>query len=94
MKLKVVLLAGAGVVLFLGAQSVNASDGEVRAAVSNNAVRLKVDGDRDDDWWVESSTNLTTWTTQANNLVATGTNLTYSTNLNDPQRFFRIYRQP
>ena len=43
---------------------------------------------------VESSTNLTTWTTQANNLLATGTNYTYSTNLNDTQRFFRIYRVP
>lgn len=43
---------------------------------------------------VESSTNLTTWTTQVNNLVATGTNYTFSTNLNDAQRFFRIYRLP
>lgn len=43
---------------------------------------------------VESSTNLTTWTTQANNLVAAGTNYTYSTNLNDAAWFFRIYRLP
>lgn len=43
---------------------------------------------------VESSPNLTTWTTQANNLVATGTNYTYSTNLNDAARYFRIYRLP
>lgn len=43
---------------------------------------------------VEASTNLTTWTTQVNNLVATGTNYTYSTNLNEAMRFFRLYRMP
>jgi endonuclease/exonuclease/phosphatase family metal-dependent hydrolase len=41
---------------------------------------------------VLSSGNLTTWTTIATNLVATGTNVTYSTNLNEAARFFRIYR--
>jgi len=35
-------------------------------AISNNVVSLKVDGDRDDDWWIQSSTNLTTWTTMTN----------------------------
>ena len=43
---------------------------------------------------VESSTNLTTWSTLANNLVATGTTFTYATNLNDLTRFFRVYRVP
>ena len=43
---------------------------------------------------VESSTNLTTWSMLATNLLATGTNYTFSTNLNDATRFFRIYRVP
>lgn len=43
---------------------------------------------------LESSTNLTTWTALATNLVATGTNFAYNTNLNEASRFFRVYRQP
>jgi hypothetical protein len=43
---------------------------------------------------VESSTNLTAWSTLANNLVATGSIFTYATNLNDAARFFRVYRVP
>jgi hypothetical protein len=41
---------------------------------------------------VESSTNLTTWATLAGNLVATGTNFIYRTNLDDAPRFFRVLR--
>lgn len=62
MKLNVALLAVVSVVMGLGLQCVNASSGTVKVAVSNNVVALKVDGDRDDDWWLETSTNLTTWT--------------------------------
>jgi hypothetical protein len=40
-----------------------ASDGTVNVAVSNNAVLLKVDGDKDNDWWIQTSTNLAKWTT-------------------------------
>ena len=43
---------------------------------------------------VESSTNLTSWITLANNLIATGSTLTYATNLNDPMHYFRVYRVP
>lgn len=43
-----------------------AADGSVVLAISNNVVSLKVDGDKDDDWWIQSSTNLTTWTTMTN----------------------------
>lgn len=43
---------------------------------------------------VESSTNLTAWSVLANNLVATGESYTYTTNLNDATRFFRVYRVP
>jgi len=42
-----------------------ASDGTVNVAVSNNTVLLKVDGDKDHDWWIQTSTNLATWTTLA-----------------------------
>lgn len=40
-----------------------AADGSVNLQISNNVVLLKVDGDKDDDWRMQSSTNLTTWTT-------------------------------
>jgi endonuclease/exonuclease/phosphatase family metal-dependent hydrolase len=43
---------------------------------------------------VESSSNLVTWATLANNLVATGKNHVYSTNLTAAERFFRVYRIP
>ncbi len=43
---------------------------------------------------VESSTNLTSWITLANNLIATGSTFTYATNLNDPMHYFRVYRVP
>ena len=45
---------------------VGASDGSVVMAISNNIVSLKVDGDKDDDWWMQSSPDLTTWTTMTN----------------------------
>ena len=44
----------------------SAADGLVNLNISNNVVLLKVDGDKDDDWWMQSSTNLTTWTTLTN----------------------------
>ena len=40
-----------------------AGDGEVVLRLTNNAVQMKVGGDKDDDWWIQTSTNLTTWTT-------------------------------
>jgi len=61
---------------------------------TNPTVTLKWESVFGQLYRVESSTNLTTWTTQANNLVATGTNHTFSTNLNEASRFFRIYRIP
>lgn len=61
---------------------------------TNPTVTLKWESVFGQPYRVESSTNLTTWTTQANNLVAAGTNYTFSTNLNDALRFFRVYRLP
>ncbi len=46
--------------------NLSAADGAVGIQISNNVVLLKVDGDKDDDWWVQTSTNLTTWTTLTN----------------------------
>ncbi len=43
---------------------------------------------------VESSTNLTTWITEANNLVATGTNTSFNANLNGAGRYFRVRKLP
>jgi endonuclease/exonuclease/phosphatase family metal-dependent hydrolase len=63
-------------------------------ARTNSTVTLEWNSVFGQTYRVESSTNLTLWTTQANNLVATGTNFTYSTNLNDAWRFFRIRRTP
>jgi hypothetical protein len=47
-------------------QQVLAADGAVELKFSGNDVLLKVDGDKDDDWRMQSSTNLTTWTTLTN----------------------------
>lgn len=43
-----------------------AADGSVELRFSGSNVQLKVDGDKDDDWWMETSTNLTTWTKLTN----------------------------
>lgn len=33
---------------------------------SGDRLELKVDGDNDEDWWIETSSDLTTWTTATN----------------------------
>jgi hypothetical protein len=43
-----------------------AADGAVELKFSGSNVLLKVAGDKDDDWWLQTSTNLTTWTTLTN----------------------------
>lgn len=43
-----------------------AADGSVVLKFSGNDTLLKVAGDKDDDWWIQTSTNLTTWTTVTN----------------------------
>jgi hypothetical protein len=45
---------------------VTAADGSVELKFSGSNVLLKVDGDKDDDWRMQTSTNLTTWTTLTN----------------------------
>jgi hypothetical protein len=61
---------------------------------TNPAVTLRWESVLGQAYQVEASTDLTTWTTQASDLVAIGTNLTYSTNLDDAECFFRIHRLP
>jgi hypothetical protein len=43
-----------------------AADGLVTLKISGPDVLVKVAGDKDDDWWLQASTNLTTWTTLTN----------------------------
>ena len=61
---------------------------------SNPAVTLKWESVIGQPYRVEASTNLTAWSTLSSNVVATGTNYTFSTNLNDDARFFRVNRVP
>jgi endonuclease/exonuclease/phosphatase family metal-dependent hydrolase len=61
---------------------------------TNPTVTLKWESVFGQSYRVETSTNLATWTTQANQLLAIGTNHTYSTNMNDGGRFFRVSRLP
>jgi hypothetical protein len=68
MKLRLNLIQALVVVSLLGGLPAAsfAADGSVGIQLSNNVVLLKVDGDKDDDWWMQTSTNLTTWTTLTN----------------------------
>src|ERR1041385_1583714 len=46
--------------------NIHAANGSVMLLLTNNSLQLKVDGDKDHDWWIQSSTNLPTWTTLTN----------------------------
>jgi endonuclease/exonuclease/phosphatase family metal-dependent hydrolase len=49
------------------------------------------------DGWaydVEGSSDLSSWTKQATNLTAIGTNIDWSANANGPVQFFRVFRAP
>jgi endonuclease/exonuclease/phosphatase family metal-dependent hydrolase len=61
--------------------------------VTNGAVTVKWEGVAGRSYWVESSTNLTVWTTVASNLVAEGTNTVFTTSAAGC-RFLRIGRKP
>jgi len=63
-------------------------------AVSNQIVSLKWESVSNRQYRVETSSNLTVWAPLATNLVATGANFTFSTNVSDDLKFFRIYRAP
>ncbi len=59
---------------------------------TNLAVTLRWETVPGQPYRVESSTNLTTWSALMANLVATSNRCTFSTNLDDPVRYFRIHR--
>jgi len=61
---------------------------------SNATVTLVWDSVRGRPYRVDTSTNLDAWSTLAGNLLTTSSTFTYSTNLDDPARFFRVYRMP
>jgi hypothetical protein len=61
---------------------------------TNSTVTLRWESVFGQPYRVESSSNLVTWAMLANNLVATGTNHVYSTNLTAAERFFRVSRIP
>ena len=62
--------------------------------VTNRIVSLKWESASQRQYRVDASSNLTTWTPLATNLVATGANFTFSTNVPEDVKFFRIYRAP
>lgn len=61
---------------------------------TNATVTLRWESVFGQTYRVESSSNLLHWSTLANQLVATGTNASYSGELNEAVRFFRVYRVP
>ncbi len=60
------LLTGMLTALALFPGILRGDDGEVRLQVSGNDILLKVEGDKDDDWWMQTSTNFTAWTMLTN----------------------------
>lgn len=62
---------------------------------TNQSITLKWESATNRVFSVETSTNLVDWTPLAENLFATGTNFTFTTNnVGDQRKFFRIYRMP
>jgi hypothetical protein len=63
-------------------------------SASNQLVTLQWETSAGRQYRVDSSSNLTTWSALAGNLVATNAMLSYRTNFSEAQRFFRVYRVP
>lgn len=55
-----------GIGYALASLTAPAADGSVVLTITNNTVSVKVAGDKDDDWWIQASTNLSEWTTLTN----------------------------
>jgi hypothetical protein len=62
--------------------------------VTNQVVSLKWESTSNRSYHVEVSSNLAAWTPLATNLVATGANFTFTTNVPGDVKFFRIRRAP
>ncbi len=61
---------------------------------SNASVTLKWESVPGQPYRVDFSTNLAAWSVLASNLTATSNTYSFSTNLNDATRHFRVYRVP
>jgi hypothetical protein len=65
-----------------------------RVNVSNQSLSIQWASAADRRYAVLSSTNLTAWTSVATNLVVAQGNLVWSTNVQGPRRYFRVYQEP
>ena len=63
-------------------------------AVTGGALTLQWESVSNRVYGVETSSNLTSWAALASNLVATGTNTSFTTNAGPSRQFFRVYREP
>jgi hypothetical protein len=61
---------------------------------SNLIVTIRWESLPGQSYRVEASTNLITWSALSGNLLATGTNSIFGTNLYDAPGFLRVYRVP
>jgi len=62
--------------------------------MTNQSVSLTWETQSNRAYNIEVSSNLVTWTPLATNLVATGVDCTFQTNMAGASRFFRVYRAP
>jgi endonuclease/exonuclease/phosphatase family metal-dependent hydrolase len=61
---------------------------------TNQIVSLQWESASNRSYNIEVSSNLTAWTPLVTNLTATGASFTFTTNVPDSVKFFRIYRAP
>ena len=61
---------------------------------TNQIVSLQWESASNRSYNIEVSSNLTAWTPLTTNLIATNASFTFTTNLPDSAKFFRIYRAP
>jgi endonuclease/exonuclease/phosphatase family metal-dependent hydrolase len=62
--------------------------------LSNEIVTLNWETENGRQYRVDTSSNLSDWTAFVDNLTATGSNFTFSTNVTDSLQFFRVFRLP
>jgi hypothetical protein len=62
--------------------------------LTNQILSLKWETASNQQYNVEVSSNLATWTPLVTNLAATGADFTFATNVPGSVEFFRVYRTP
>ncbi len=62
--------------------------------VTNQIISLKWESQNNRVFNIEVSTNLTTWAPFATNIATTSDTFSFTTNLTDSAKFFRVYRAP